>query len=355
MKFLLPLFSKLPHVVGHTVFISLFVFAMMILVDFFNILYEGKFVKYFSQKKNLQYLLASLLGIMPGCLGSFISVTLFEHGVISFGAIIATMIATMGDEAFVMFALAPKKAIVLTAWLFIIGLVSGFIIDIIDILVGKKFHSSTLLCENFAYHEKEEQVLQFKNIFNLKKMSDLKIMLLFPLIAFFLLLFFNIIKIEKLWIKGLSLFISLISIIIVLFSSEHFVKDHIYRHIVKKHLPNIFFWTFLALFFISFLQILSHNFGESIVLKFLSKNYSAVLLFAVLLGILPESGPHLFLVMLYIKGQIPFSILIANSIVQDGHGMLPVLAFSRKQFVIIKFLNIVIGLICGILFHFVEA
>jgi hypothetical protein len=63
--------------------------------------------------------------------------------------------------------------------------------------------------------------------------------------------------------------------------------------------------------------------------------------------LIPESGPHLIFVLLFAKGSIPFSILLASSIVQDGHGMLPVLAHSRKAFVIIKLINLAIGLILG--------
>jgi len=41
-------------------------------------------------------------------------------------------------------------------------------------------------------------------------------------------------------------------------------------------------------------------------------------LLAVFLGIIPESGSHMIFVMLYANGMIPFSILLASSIVQDG-------------------------------------
>jgi hypothetical protein len=62
----------------------------------------------------------------------------------------------------------------------------------------------------------------------------------------------------------------------------------------------------------------------------------AVLLVACLVGLIPESGPNLIFVTLYAQGLIPFSILVANSIVQDGHGMLPMLAHSRREFLRIK-------------------
>jgi len=54
----------------------------------------------------------------------------------------------------------------------------------------------------------------------------------------------------------------------------------------------------------------------------ISTNLFVVMFLAVVIGIIPESGPHLIFVTLFAQGSIPFSILLASSIVQDGHGML---------------------------------
>jgi len=78
-------------------------------------------------------------------------------------------------------------------------------------------------------------------------------------------------------------------------------------------------------------------------------NLYFVLLIAVLVGIIPESGPHLVFVTLFSQGTIPFSILLANSIVQDGHGTLPLLAVSGRAFIWLKVINIVVGLALGLL------
>ena len=73
------------------------------------------------------------------------------------------------------------------------------------------------------------------------------------------------------------------------------------------------------------------------------------LVFAVLVGIIPESGPHLVFVTLFAAGTLPFGILLASSIVQDGHGMLPMLAVSRRGFILVKLINILVGLIVGLI------
>jgi hypothetical protein len=70
---------------------------------------------------------------------------------------------------------------------------------------------------------------------------------------------------------------------------------------------------------------------------------------AALVGIIPESGPHLFYVTAYAKGLAPLSALVTSSIVQDGHGMLPLLAESRRAFLLVKGVNMLAGLLAGAL------
>jgi hypothetical protein len=79
-----------------------------------------------------------------------------------------------------------------------------------------------------------------------------------------------------------------------------------------------------------------------------------LILIACLVGIIPESGPHLIFVTLFAKGTLPFSVLLANSIVQDGHGMLPLLAHSRRTFFTVKAVNLIAGVVVGLLLVLIE-
>jgi len=82
--------------------------------------------------------------------------------------------------------------------------------------------------------------------------------------------------------------------------------------------------------------------------QLIQHNMYWVLVVAVLIGIIPESGPHLIFVMLFASGNLPLSILLASSIVQDGHGSLPLLAESRKSFIKVKLINMAVGLLIGL-------
>ena len=84
---------------------------------------------------------------------------------------------------------------------------------------------------------------------------------------------------------------------------------------------------------------------------FVQQHLLWVLAIGALLGIIPESGPHLIFVMMYSQGWIPFSVLFTTSFVQDGHGMLPLLSYSLKDSILIKLFNLIFGLaVGGILF-----
>ena len=143
------------------------------------------------------------------------------------------------------------------------------------------------------------------------------------------------------------LIISIIVLFIVATVPEHFLVEHLWKHTIKRHLPKIFLWTFGAILLIElFLPMI--NLTQEAFQPIAEKYFFLILLIAVLVGFIPESGPNMVFIFLFASGFVPLSILIANSIVQDGHGGLPLLAESRKSFFYSKFVNIIVGLIFGI-------
>jgi hypothetical protein len=148
------------------------------------------------------------------------------------------------------------------------------------------------------------------------------------------------------WEKITLLAGSLFLLFVFLTVPEHFLKEHLYNHIIKKHLLRILLWSWGAFIVLYFVQT------EQLLGTLVENNPYLILLAAVLIGIIPESGPHLVFVTLFSQQLIPFSILLASSIVQDGHGMLPVLAESRKDFFLIKGISVLIGLVIGTILLF---
>lgn len=326
-----------------SIMITGFVFIMMLVIEYINVQTNGIWQNKLTGNVWKQYILAALLGAIPGCLGAFTAVALFSHRLISFGALVAAMIATSGDEAFVMFAMFPQKALLLTILIFVIGIAAGYITD-------KFYHPNKLLnkfAENsFPLHIKEAECNCFqrdKFLSQLLHPSIYRLLLLISILLFLVAVATGFIAGDaKQWIKVTLLLSVGFSLFVVVTVPEHFLKEHLWEHIVIKHIPRIFLWTFGTLLVLGALM----NYIN--VEEWLSNNLLIVLFVSVLVGIIPESGPHLIFVTLFAQGSIPFSILLASSISQDGHGMLPLLAESKRGFLAVKIANIIVALIVGL-------
>ena len=151
---------------------------------------------------------------------------------------------------------------------------------------------------------------------------------------------FNILN-EK-WINIVFAIISIITLFFTASAKEHFIKDHLWNHVIKGHLLSIFLWTFGMLIICQIgIQYLD-------IKHWINNNMLVVILLAVAIGIIPESGPHMVFVALFAQGVLPFYVLLVNSIVQDGHTTLPLLAQNKRAFLKAKLINIIVGLIIGV-------
>jgi len=335
--------------------ITLFVLSMMLIIDYLNVLSRGTWSKKLQDSPWKQILFGTLLGILPGCLGTYTAVSLYVHNIFGMAALAATMIATSGDESFFMFSMIPETAILISVLLFVIALASGFIVHLLS---KPKIISPQ---KHFDIHKNEPGCICFEKstwITQLKHISRLRIILLLSLsviTAWVILNFSHLLHgLELLnssnspdehhhpeWVGITFLVVIGITFFIVLTVSDHFLKEHLVNHVIKKHFLKIFLWTFGTLIVLYYLT----RFVD--LDNIIRNNLFVVLLFAVLIGIIPESGPHLVFIILFAAGSIPMSILLANSIVQDGHGSLPLIAESQRSFVKIKAINVLVGLIVG--------
>jgi len=330
-------------ILRQTLMISSFVFIMMLLIEYINVQTQGRFQDLIKKSRFRQYFLSVFLGALPGCLGAFTVVSLYSHKVLSFGSLVATMIATSGDEAFVMFSMFPLRAFGLTAILFLVGIATGYLTDLVyrkqDQLIEHVEHKYPVHEEDNCHCFPKDKIwYQIKHI-------TFPRALLIGIFTLFLLFLYIDTRNGRFWDWQRITFAAgaLFSLFVVGTVPDHFLEKHLWEHVVKKHLPRIFLWTFGALWVIH----LMNNYLD--VESWIRDKYIFVLLIVILIGVIPESGPHLVLVTMYASGLLPFSILLANSIVQDGHGMLPMLAVSRRGFVLVKLINVAVGLTMGLL------
>ena len=421
------------EVLRNAVLITGLVLIMMLMIEYCNIGSHGSLFARLKSSGINQVLIGTLLGLVPGCIGGFAAVSLFTHKLLSFGALTAMMIASSGDEAFVMLATMPLKALLLFAILGALAIVTGLVCDRYlfkeqnfafcpdgyeihkehDSSIASPFRLSSYkdalrrpsrerllllagialfvvaLLSGFAGHDHaghdhaghdhavhQEAALHQEVAHNLELHEEVEHNhelheeaehnhtlheeaahnhtlhghathqeSLQEIIEERHLSTFTLHLLDEEWMNCLFAIMSIVTLLFTATAKEHFIKEHLWHHVIKRHLLSIFLWT------LGGLAVCKIGVQYLNIEEWVSSNMIFVILLAVAVGIIPESGPHLVFVTLYLNGIVPFSVLLANSISQDGHTALPLLASSRKTFLKAKAVNIIIGAVVGILLY----
>jgi len=342
--------------VKNTSMITGFVMVMMLLIEYLNVKTKGHFNKELSKKPHVQILFATILGLIPGCLGTYTVVSLFTHKILSLGALTAALIATSGDEAFFMLSLIPEQSIYIMLILFAVAVGSGYAVHFA--LPNNRYIAKFAGHFELHRHELEQVSAESTKPYNLKNIQFHRALLIAGIVAFIISVTMGLLShshdthadhvhehahhaMQLGWVEYTFIVVSLFALFVVLTVSDHFLEDHLWKHILKKHFLRILLWTFAALGIATIFEHFVH------IPEIKQGMLWAMLGIALLVGLIPESGPHLVFVSLYISGNIPLSILIANSIVQDGHGAIPLFAESKKSFFLVKAINLIVGGIIG--------
>ena len=274
-----------------SVSITLLVLLLMALVESVNISSSGCLFKKLHNHPVAEVALACLLGAIPGCAGGFVVVSMFTHRLLSFGALMGGMISTFGDEALFLMAQSPKYALLLTGILYVIGFVVGLIL--LKVPENKVVDFGD---HDFVIHEEHQH-----------RHTDHE---------------------EHHWRERIV----------------HFLRGHLWEHVIKKHALTLFLYAFGTLIV---LGIINQFIDLQTIMETKAWTKWLLLLIAVTVGFLPVSGPHLIFVMLFLQGSIPFSILLANSIAQNGHAGIPLMAQSRRNLLVVKGITMALGLLVG--------
>jgi hypothetical protein len=328
------------EILNKSLMITTFVSVMMLVVEYLNVQTRGVLLQAIHGSLWRQYLIAAALGAIPGCLGAYAVVALYAHRNVSLGALVATMIATSGDEAFVMLALFPTTAVLMTLGLAAVGIGAGWITD--KLMPAGWIPEAGECCLELHQEDKCYCFPRGEIIAQWRTPSPYRATLVVALVLFVFALATGHLgptiwgwrRITLLAVMGLGLFIS--STV-----PDHFLEEHLWRHVAVRHVPRVFAWTAGALAILAVLNRLVD------LPALVSANPWQTLAAAAGIGVLPESGPHLIFVTMFADGAIPISVLVTSSIVQDGHGMLPLLSTSKRAFVLVKLVNVIIGVIVG--------
>jgi len=275
-------------IVINAVEISALIFLLMVFVEIVELRYSGWLRRHFVESRSLKYVLSSLIGSIPGCTGSFLMDTLYMAGIAGFGSLVSTMITSMGDEAFYLISLAAQQGNLVStqflfaffAFLFFIGIIGG---GLADVFVKRFRIDVSKKCGIDKHVEIDCNGIQW----------------------------------------------------------GHFIRHHVWKHIISKHIIKIFIWIVAGLTLVEFIT-------ETVDLQEnIADNKVMFLFLAGVVGIIPLSGPNIIIISFFAEGIVPFSILLTNSIVQEGHGLLPILGFSLEDSLKIKLFKLVFGCAVG--------
>ncbi len=369
--------EEILEIIKNTFLITGLVMVMMLFIEYINVRSKGHSLERLQRSPFGQIVLAALLGLVPGCIGGFAAVSLFTHGIVNFGALVAMTIATTGDESFVLLAMSPATALLINGILFAIAIIAGWLIN----RCVKRF-PTPFSVQHFQVHEHEH--LESKGKFwpniitNFRHLSFQRALLLAGLLVFIVAMLSGLLEhshgveghvhtaecghahghvhahaepasilFSERWLNILFGCISIVTFFLIASVDDHFLEEHLWGHVIKKHFFKIFLWTLGALAVVHLL-LMRVDFQD-----WITNNMLLVMLLAILIGLIPESGPHMIFISLFAAGNIPFSILLTSCLVQDGHTALPLLAESPRAFFTVKGIKVVLGLAVGLSGYFI--
>ena len=310
----------------------------------------GVFLK---KHPKLEIVGCSFLGALPGCGGAIIVMTQYTRGKISFGSVVATLTATMGDAAFLLIAKKPLIGLFVLLTGFFVGIVSGILVNLLH---GKFFLKLTGCQVIKRYASTSKKYKQSKNLENLWLFFMLPGILIGILSAFQIDL--NSIFTNR-YVKDPVLLFGFIAgslcFFMWLLPLLHGYKIHMSDNndtLKNRTISDTNFvtgWVILA-----FLAFELSVYFSKIDLSIIFNTYLYfVPLISILIGLLPGCGPQILVTTMYLSGVIPLSAQLGNAISNDGDALFPAIAIHPKAALIATLYSAVPAFIVSYLYLFI--
>ncbi|ATW87264.1 putative 10TM heavy-metal exporter [Halohasta litchfieldiae] len=373
--------------------VSAFVAVTVLLFSYIQYRTRGKLTAKLGDNSRIQPLVGALMGLTPGCGGAIVMMPLYLRGTVSFGTVVATLIATAGDSAFVILALAPKAAAYSYGLAFAAAVIFGYAIDQFGLGVGYVDRAVSQLSRPVTDGGSSVSVLGRSSNpaheyegpspgHSHETGPDRESTVLTPLTH----------GVHGLWwlaaVGGLALgttyllrgapevplstgmsFSGLFTIVGITGTSLSFYLYFVGRHYIGEggvgrakdtfgSLYETFQHAAMETSFVTVWVLVAYLLYEYPVFLFnldIAAIAAAAGIFApiggALLGLIPGCGPQIVLASAYAQGGIPFSALTANAISQDGDALFPLIAIDKKAAIIASLYTTVPALVVGIGLH----
>lgn len=350
------------------------------MIGFFILLFEyinhktsGKFTSAISNNKKYQPVFGALIGAIPGCGGTLAIVPLYISGNLSFGTIIASLIASLGDAAFVLISANFKLFIFVTILTTITGIITGYIVDGFKLgqrlglgIYNEKRKEVKSSGSNKAHNHNHSHTHNHKNDSDGSVMDKLseehgtvnnfafvithgigyKIYITLLIVGFV----FMIVSHSGLNLPFKGVVHTLEELISVLGIILSIVYMWCFKKVFKNENPHeaenkklslremlihtvgeisfVITWIFVAYFIYDILILLLG--GDQYLVNLVLATGIVSVFIGAALGLIPGCGVQIVLMSFYLKGNIPLGALIANAISQDGDALFPILAMDKK-------------------------
>jgi len=319
-------------------YIQVTVFVAATLLLFFSLEHFYKIDIGILMKKGdtWQVPMASLLGALPGCGGAVVVITAFARGNIRLGAMVAALIATMGDAAFLLLAKEPTTYLRLMSISIFAAVLSGWTVD--------RFHQGELYSSEIKHFEKI-------GIGRLRKRD--KIFMAFAAPGLFL----GILQLAQVDINNFGILVTILGLLGAFLSISVWVLSPI--NAVSSSDDHPFTRSSEETSFVTVWVIagfLSYEYAYAFFGLDLEVLAEAAWIFlpilAILVGFIPGCGPQVLVTTLYLNGIIPFAALIGNAISNDGDALFPAIALTPRMAVIATLYSGIPALIISYFFLF---
>jgi hypothetical protein len=318
--------------------VSVFVAATLLLFYGAERLFNFDIGASLKNARGFQVPLAALLGATPGCGGAVVVVAAYSSGNVGFGAVVATLTATMGDAAFLLIATRPDAAIVVLPLSFAVGILSGWLVDYFNTI---EFRADTSgQCElapligktrprDYAYLALAIPGL----IVGAAQLGQVEIG--------------SILGVPILWIALAGTFLGLFTWATSPLKAMTNAKDSPLTRMTEET-------SFISVWVIG--AYLAYDYLVAFGGFDLQAAFSAVApllpLIAIGIGFVPGCGPQVLVTTLYINGLVPFASLVGNAISNDGDALFPAIALNPRAAIVATLYSAVPALIVAYGFYF---
>ena len=310
-------------------------------------------VKLLSRSGAWQVPIAAALGALPGCGGAIIVVTNYVSGRLSFGAVMATLTATMGDAAFLLIAKEPVTGLLIMAIGLIIGTISGYVVDYIH---GRDFLRPTnQTAPEDTPSTTRDDAPHFVN--RLWLITIIPGIIIGGFTAFQIDL--DPVFANQLTDQPVTLFGFMAGLLcFAMWLLPRFLPKQ--KHsapssaILRQTIADTNFVTGWVI--IAFLIFEVSLFVTGYELTQLFDGLAIwVPLMAVAIGLLPGCGPQVLVTSLYLAGVVPLSAQIGNAISNDGDALFPAIALAPKAALVATLYSTIPALLLSYGWYFYHA